>query len=214
MFSLFKKKHKNEIPKPPEIMGLRIGCSFEVDSLLLKLTDSDLVTSGIASTQIIEAVGVTNIDETKVFRFYTDDEAFLQVVASGGISAENVIDVKLFHYFDTKDISSDNAWNDLLYKSIGKPSYSLQGHEYKRVWDSMSEYHKPVHMCETTYDENGNASQTDQFTMLFEREFQAGETESVFLSAEESFDDNDNRTRCFVISTGISLTPSQLTVHG
>jgi hypothetical protein len=50
--------------------------------------------------------------------------------------------------------------------------------------------------------------------MLFEREINNDITESLFLSAEESFDENNQVSRCFVISTGVGLTPSQITIHG
>ncbi|MFH0782873.1 MAG: YjfK family protein [Pseudomonadota bacterium] len=215
MFSkLFGKQKKDPRSEAPSIMGLRLGASFEVDPLLIKLTVQDLVIDGCASTQIIKAVGIVDLDGTWIFRFYTDDDAFLQVITEGGKSEEHVVDVKLFHFYDTQDISSQAIWDQLLNEKIGTPTYQFEGHSYSRVWTSVGDYHNPVHMAEKTYDDEGESSLTDQFTMLFERPISQCHTESLLLSAEEKEEESGNLSRCFVLSTGITLTPSQLTIHG
>lgn len=216
MFSkLFGNKQKSDPrSEAPSIIGLRLGGSFEIDPLLLKLTLDDLVVDTCAPTQIIKSAGIVDLDGTWVFRFYTDDDAFIQVVAEGGRSDEHVVDVKLFHFYDTQDISSQAIWDQLLNEIIGAPTYGLEGYTYSRVWTSASDYHNPVHMAEKTYDDEGDFSMTDQFTMLFERPISGGQTESLFLAAEEKEEESGNLSRCFVISTGITLTPAQLTIHG
>ncbi len=212
---LFGKKPK---PDPraetPTIMGLRLGCSFEIDPLLLRFTVADLVIDACASTQIIKAAGIVDLDGTWVFRFYTDDDAFLQVIAEGGKSDEHVVDVKLFQFYDTRDIGSQAIWDQLLNVEIGAPTYKLENYTYSRVWTSASDYHNPVHMAEKTYDDEGDFSVTDQFTMLFERPISNGQTESLLLAAEEKIEESGNLSRCFVLSTGITLTPTQITIHG
>lgn len=208
-----KKKEHDKKLDAPSILGLRLGGSFEVDSLLLRLAESELVTANIAPTQIIQAAGIADMGGTQIFRFYTDDDAFIQVVAEGGSADHNVVDVKLFHFYDTQDVGSQRVWDQLLKEQIGAPTYQVEGHEYQRVWTATGDYHNPVHMEETTYDEDGETSVTDQFTMLFERPLSDGSTESLFLSAEEKVVAN-NLERCLVISTGMTLTPSQLTIHG
>lgn len=211
MFSFFKKK---ETPvETPKCLGLGIGHSFEIDSLFLRLISPELVIEEAATTYIISAVGVVEIEGTTMYRFYTDDDAFLQIVAQGGTSAEHVLDVKLFHYYQTRDMSHKPSWESLLNEKLGTPEYALEGHTYQRVWESDADYHQPVHMRETTYDKEGATSTTDQFTMLFERPISHDTTESLFLSAEESLS-HDNIERCFVLSTGITLTPTQITLHG
>lgn len=212
---LIKKISKSpEKGSTPSIMGLRLGASFEVDPLTIRLILDELTIESCSSTQIIKAAGVVELDGTWVYRFYTDDDAWLQVVAEGGNRDEHVVDVKLFHYYDTRDISSESAWDSLLKREIGCPTYSLDGREYRRVWTAAGDYHNPVHMAEKTYDEDGDYSSTDQFTMLFERDLSDGRAESLFLSAEEKEEQGGYLSRCLVLSTGVSLTPSQLTVHG
>ncbi len=211
---LFGQKERDPCNAAPSIIGLRLGGSFEIDPLLLKLMEEELVVDGCASTHIIKAVGIVDLDGIWVFRFYTDDDAFLQVIAEGGKADEHVVDVKLFHFYDTQDISSQSIWDRLLNEEMGAPTYELEGHSYNRVWTSAGDYHNPVHMAEKTYDAAGDFSLTDQFTMLFERPISAGQTESLLLAAEEKEEDSGNLSRCLVISTGITLTPTQLTIHG
>jgi hypothetical protein len=215
MFSSFfnKKKPQDLKATAPSIMGLRLGGSFEIDSLLMRMIEDQLITKGAASTYIIKAVGVAELEGTWMFRFYTDDDAFLQVISEGGKADENVVDVKLFHFYDTQDVPNQFVWDNLLNKKIGTITYELEGQTYHRVWTSASDYHNPVYIQEKTYDDEGETSTTDQFTMLFERAIADERTESLFLSAEET-EGESGLSRCFVLSTGITLTPSQLTIHG
>ncbi|ADZ92486.1 YjfK family protein [Marinomonas mediterranea] len=215
MFSSLFKKNKPKSPSQdtPSIMGLRLGGSFEIDPLLMRMTQDSLVIDNAASSYIIKAAGIAELDGTWMFRFYTDDDAFLQVIAEGGKKAEDVVDVKLFHFYDTQDIASQSVWDTLLNQQIGTPTYELENHLYQRVWTSASDYHNPVYVQERTYDDEGEMSETDQFIMLFEREIANDCTESLFLSAEES-EQQGGLNRCFVLSTGITLSPSQLTIHG
>lgn len=216
MFSKFfgKKEKVNPLDNAPSIMGLRIGGSFDIDPLLLRLTEGELTIEGCAPTQIIQAAGIVDLDGTWVYRFYTDDEAFLQVITEGGQNDEHVVDVKLFHFYDTQDIQSKPLWDEILAEKIGTPTYQLESQTFERVWTSASEYHNPVHMAEKTYDESGEYSETDQFTMLFERPISGNNTESLFLSAEEKLEDAGYLSRCLVISTGISISSAQITIHG
>ncbi len=211
---LFGLEKDSPVDSSPSILGLRIGCSFELDPLMLKLLEDKLLIENSAVSHVIQAAGIVELDGTYIFRFYTDDDAFLQVVSQGGKGDDQVVDVKLYHYFDTLDVGSDSAWDKLLYQEIGKASYQLEGHDYQRVWESIDDYHKPVHMCEKTYDDSGEHSITDQFTMLFERPVTNDQTESLFLSAEEKETSHGTLERCFVVSTGITLSSTQITIHG
>ncbi len=212
--SLFGKKKEPVKVQTPTVMGLRLGGSFEIDSLLLKLEVGQFVAQGITPTQIIKSVGLVDLDGTWLFRFYTDDDAFLQVVTEGGQGEEDVVDVKLFHFYDTQDISSERVWNELLKRKIGRPTYDLEGRTFERVWTSADDYHNPVLMVEKTYEADGSFSETDQFTMLFDRPVGEEQVETLFLSAEETEDENQNISRCLVISTGLSLSAAQITIHG
>jgi hypothetical protein len=194
-------------------MGLCVGSSFDIDKLSFSLILEELVIGGIADTQLIQAAGRVDLGSSTLLRFYTDDEAWLQVVCEGGEAEENIVDVTLFHYYDTLHVNAAE-WNDILKHKIGTPSYSLAGNEYTRVWTATADYHPPVAMQEKTYDSTTDISETDQFVMLFERELSDGSFEQLYLSGEESLNENNQLERCLVISTGVKLSATQIRVNG
>ena len=210
---LFGKKAPPAVIKP-SIMGLAVGTSFDVDPLSFKLILDHLVIETISTTQNILSAGQADMDGNTLLRFYTDDDAWLQVVCESEISEDHIIDVKLFHYYDTQSIDNQQQWDTLLNQEMGQATYSLEGHLYQRVWSSVGRYAMPVPVTETTYDKADTPTVTDQFMMLFERELPSGDMEFLMLSAEECRNTAGDLERCLVISTGVNLTPAQLTVNG
>lgn len=209
---LFKKKDRNAADSP-SILGLRVGGSFELDALAISLINKESSVE-IGSTHIIAAVGAVETQDFTAYRFYTNDEGWLQVVFDGEPKEENVIDVKLFKFGETIDVVSDQIWDSLLNKEIGQPQYFYGGHEYQRVWTSADEYHMPVAMTESTFEtDQFPAASTDQFVMLFERELSGGEFESLFVSAEERLNDRGQPERLLVLSTGISINRAMITIY-
>ena len=214
MFNIFKKKPAAQATiHKPEVMGLCIGSSFDLDKLSFQLILDELLIGGVADTQLIQAAGKVDLGSSVLLRFYTDDEAWLQVVCEGGENEENIVDVTLFHYYDTLHVNA-SEWDDLLKHKIGAPTYTLEGNEYNRVWTSTASYHPPVAMQERTYDDTNDITETDQFVMLFERELSDGSFEQLYLSGEETLNDTNQLEQCLVISTGVKLTPTQIRVNG
>ncbi len=212
----FGKKDKSFAHKPdtPEIMGLYLGGSFELDQLKLTLIEPSLKISGAASKHLIQAVGKVVLDSGgTMFRFYTDDDAFLQVVTDGGETENHITDVKLWYFYDTKTVGSETQWQDLLKNGISQPMYKLGDDAYERVWDAVGEISPPVAMTETTFEEDGDVTTTDQFIMLYEKSISDDDVESVLVSGEEKIIGN-NHDRCLVISTGFNLSPADIIING
>lgn len=212
----FGNKDKEVTPKnkAPEIMGLYLGGSFEIDPLKLKLIEPALMIEGAASHHLIQAVGEVHLDTGgKILRFYTDDDAYLQVVLDGGDTENHITDVKLWYFFNTQTIGSDSQWKQTLKSGISLPEYQLEDYHYSRVWDSVGEESPPVAMTEKTYEEDGDTSETDQFVMLYERELDSNNIEALMISAEEKIV-NHNHDRCLVISTGFNIQPSDIKING
>ena len=209
-----KKNQQNDKPNVPEIMGLYLGGSFELDDLKLKLLEPQLMIKGAARSQLIQAVGEAPLDSGgTLLRFYTDDDGFLQVVTDGGLTENHITDVKLWYFYDTKTIGSEAQWKETLASVISQPTYTLDGHVYHRVWDAVGEISPPVAVSETTYEEDGDVSNTDQFMMLYERPVDNGRTESLLVVGEEKIVGN-NADRCLVISTGFDIEPADITING
>lgn len=215
MFSkLFGKKEQQAKPKSPEIMGLYLGGSFELDPLKLRLIEPNLMIEGAASQQVIQAVGEVHLDTGgKILRFYTDDDAYLQVILDGGDDESHITDVKLWYFYETKTVGSDSQWNQLIKNGISKPNYQLEDQSYSRVWDAIGEESPPVAMSEKTFELDGDVSQTDQFVMLYERPLDDNMVETLLVTGEEKLV-NTNFDRCLVISTGFDIEPADIRING
>jgi hypothetical protein len=213
---LFGKKEAPVVKDlAPEIMGLRIGGAFELDSLKMRLIEPDLIIEGAATTHLIQAVGVLKLDDTtNVLRYYTDDDAYIQVLLEGGMSENHISDVKLWYYYDTKSIAGDNQWNQILGSKVSQGEIELEDNAYSAVWENAAgETSAPVAMTEKTYAQDNSTSETDQFSMLYEREVKEGLFEYVMISAEEKIIDN-RADRCLVKATGFDLQPADIEIIG
>ncbi len=214
MFGKLFKKTQPEAPKTPEVMGLYLGGSFELDNLKMTLLEPSLTIESAARSHLIQAVGEAPLDTGgTILRFYTDDDAFLQVILDGGMSENHITDVKLWHFYDTQTIGSDAQWNKCLSDIISQPTYEIDGTVFTRVWGAIGDESPPVAVTETTYEEDGDISKTDQFMMLYERPIDNDRVETLLVVGEEKQVGN-NLDRCLVISTGIDIEPADLTING
>lgn len=218
---MFKKwfgkepEKQQETVKAPEIMGLRIGGAFELDSLKMRLIEPDLIIEGAASTHLIQAVGEVKLDATTtVLRYYTDDDAFIQVLLEGGMTENHISDVKLWYFYDTQSISTQAQWDKVLAETISQTSITLEDYQFTPVWENAAQdVAAPVAMTELTYSEDGSTSETDQFCMLYEREIKAETFEYAMFSGEEKIIEN-RADRCMVKMTGFDLQPADLQIIG
>jgi hypothetical protein len=110
-------------------------------------------------------------------------------------------------------VGSKSQWETTLETGVSKPSVTLEGYEYTRVWDAVGEKSPPVAMTEKTYEEDGDTSETDQFMMLYERPISDNDTEAVLISAEEKLV-NNNFDRCLVTCTGFNIGQADIKING
>ncbi|UXI03148.1 YjfK family protein [Photobacterium sp. TY1-4] len=210
MFNWFKKKNvEPQQPDAPEILGLRLGGAFELDDLKLRLIEPDLIIEGAARTQLIKAVGEVLLDEqTRLLRYYTDDDGFVQVLTHG-TGDSDVSEVKLYYFYDSKPIDTDTAWEHLLNDQLVQPHWELEGHTFDKVWENT----RPVVMTEKTWQENGTITETDQFVMIYDRSIGNDIFESLFVAGEEKII-HHRAERALVLSTGMNLTPTDFKLIG
>ncbi|KLV04664.1 hypothetical protein ABT56_14510 [Photobacterium aquae] len=210
MFSWFKKKDKTPPPpSSPEILGLRLGGAFELDSLKLRLIEPQLIIEGAAETQLIKAVGEVHLDhQTRLLRFYTDDDGFIQVLIHGSSEAD-ISEVKLYYFYESRPIDTETQWKKILDHDIVQPFWTLEEHRFEKVWDNI----KPVAMTEKTWFQDGTISETDQFVMVYDRDCGEGQMESLLIAGEEKFIEQ-RPERCLAISTGFDLSSTDFKLIG
>nr|WP_086938496.1 YjfK family protein [Thaumasiovibrio occultus] len=211
MFDWFKKK-KPETPldPPPQVLGLKLGGAIELDALKMRLLEPDLTIEGAATTQLIKAVGLVQLDNnTRILRFYTDDDGFIQVLQDGGVDDADVAEVKLFYFYETLPVDGNTAWDEWLNHKVVQATSELDGQTFHKSWDNTA----PVAMTEKTWTSETVTSETDQFIMLYAREANADHDEYLLVSAEEQIL-NNRAERCVALSTGFDLTPTDFKIIG
>jgi hypothetical protein len=210
MFSWLKnRKKETSQPQIPEVLGLRLGGAFELDHLKLTLIEDDLTIEGAAVTQLITAVGVVNLDEqTRILRYYTDDDGYIQVLQDGNDDS-GVTEVKLVYFYQVSPIDTEQQWQKLLKEEIVKPEWTLEENTFTKVWDNIV----PVAMTETTWQKDNTSSSTDQFVMVYERQVSDSLFEGLIVAGEEKIINNQVE-RSLVTSTYFDLTPTDFKVIG
>lgn len=214
MFKKWFGKEQPKTPKAPEIMGLYLGGSFELDELKMRLLVPQLMIEQPATKHLIQAVGEAPLDSGgKMLRFYTDDDAFLQVILDGGDTENHITDVKLWYFYDTQTVGNDSQWQNLLSSGVSSPTYPLEGETFIRVWNAVGEQSPPIAVTEQTFEQDGDTSNTDQFIMLYERELEDDNAEYLLVAAEEKIV-GYNKDRCLVVSTGFDIQPTDIRING
>ncbi|WP_413285107.1 YjfK family protein [Vibrio sp. MA40-2] len=209
MFDWFKKKQQAEPVRSPEVLGFRLGGAVELDDLKFRLIEPDLTIEGAARTQLIKAVGQVELDQqTRLLRFYTDDDGYFQVLQNGTTDAD-VMEVKLVYFYQTKPIDTEQQWENWLATELLLANQMLDGQEFYKAWDNE----RPVAMTEKTWFEDGSVSETDQFVMVYEREINAELFEGLQLIAEEKLENNQLQ-RSVVFSTSVDVSPTDFNIVG
>ncbi|KAB1518551.1 YjfK family protein [Photobacterium damselae] len=193
----------------PEVLGLRLGGAFELDKLFLQLIEPNLTSEHAAITQLIQAVGEVKLDDrTRLLRFYTDDDGFIQILQHGTTDAD-VSEVRMFYFYESQPIDTKRKWEHLLSHDLIQKCWELDDQSFKKAWDND----RPVAMVEHTWYKDGSKDQTDQFVMIFERKLDNGQYEGLMACAEEKII-NNNIERSLITSTSFELTPTSFTVIG
>ncbi|MBY5926141.1 MULTISPECIES: YjfK family protein [unclassified Halomonas] len=211
---LFKRRGDSTKPHPHEIMGIYMGSSLHFDATFFRVIEPSLIVEGMSPTQIVEATGKVPLDESSaLYRFYTDDDGFLEVL--GDLSANtnsHSAALRLWYFYQTMAIANDDEWNQLLDHNISRTEAELDGYRFDPSWAGTSGISPPVAMTEETYHKSGSTTRTDQFAMMYEREATAGRQEYLLKIAEEKVVDGQ-LSRCFVIATGFDLTAAHLQIN-
>lgn len=208
-----KKKQEDTKPSLPSPLGLGLGLAVDVDPLPFDMLEDQLMFELPAQIQVIEAQGEIDLGAgASLHRYYTADDAFLQVNTTGGTHDQHVDDVKLFIFYKTLHPSSQDDWDRWTDGSrIGAPDYTLDDTLFQRVWGGESKKNTaPVELKEYVYPKEKDQSQysVTHLAMLYERQLPDHDRfEYLLISAERTGDDIS-----VVMSVGVDLDPVSFSV--
>ena len=215
---LFSKIFSKEDPTPAKpvvhgindraFYGLELGGRVTVDALPFRLLEDKTLIPPPIANQAIPAVGVIDLgDDMKLYRYYIDEDAFIQVLSSNGVADE----LRFFAYVGTINPDNANAFRAFVSQGsrLGAPTFDFEGKTFARVWgEDPSRWAPPVVLDEKVTKATSSHDLT-LYTMLYEREI-PGEDRKEFLlvTAEDSGPDE------FVVSiaAGVEITSADLDV--
>jgi len=215
MFSKWFKKEE-AAPKPtlPSPYNLRLKAAVDIDPIPFSMIKDEIHFALPAVTQIVEAQGKIDLGAGAYLnRYYTSDDAFIQISTTGGFEEQHVDDIKLFVFEDTITPATQAEWEVWTGKDskIGDPTYLFHGTEYTRVWMAQSEGSiVPVEFEEEVVNliENESPYTVVHLAMLYERLIPEIERyEYLLISAEHTHDDAN-----IVFSLGVDLDPQAFIV--
>lgn len=210
---------KSDNDKPPvslpSPLNLRLKAAIDVDPIPFQFLKDHLLFEFPGQTQIVEAQGQINLGAgSYLHRYYTGDDAFIQVNTTGGFEDEHVDDVKFFVFHDTLHPATQDEWEKWTGENsrIGDPQFALtDGTTYHRAWSLDS--HGSILPVE--FEESVTNQIQDEppysvlhLAMLYEREIpKSDKFEYLLISAEHT-----NKDACVVFSIGVDLDPASFTV--
>ncbi|GAA5219099.1 DUF2491 family protein [Corallincola platygyrae] len=209
--NLFGKKEEPEKLPTKGLYGLHLGCAVELSSLDFRILGEELRLSFPGETQLVEAISRTSLGAgSYMLRYYTSDDAIIQINYSGDESEQNVEDVLLFVYDKSRSIATENEWNKVISADfIGSASQDYRERNYHRAFfDESEENVPPVAMTEQVENKAGEKYTVDNFCMLYEREINDDVSELLLINAEESGENE----RLLSYALGVHLSPSQFNV--
>jgi len=215
MFSKWFKKEE-AAPKPvlPSPYNLRLKAAVDIDPIPFSMIKDKIHFALPAVTQIVEAQGKVELGGgAYLSRYYTSDDAFIQISTTGGFEEQHVDDIKLFVFEDTITPATQAEWEVWTGKDskIGDSTYLFHDTEYTRVWMAQSEGSiVPVEFEEEVANliENESPYTVVHLAMLYERLIPEIERyEYLLISAEHTLDDAN-----IVFSLGVDLDPQAFVV--
>lgn len=202
-----------DLPPPPSgLFGLRLGCALEIDDLEFRVMADELLLEFPAQSQLVEAAGFLELGAgSRIRRYYTGDDCYIQVSTTGAESETNLEDFKFFAYDDSVAPGTDAEWDEWLdARTIGALTYEYRGKTFRRAFNVETDGPvPPIALPEKIENTAGDKYTVDNFMMLYERELTDSVLEYLLITAEES---NDGRTISFAL--GVDLSPNQLKVIG
>lgn len=192
---LFKNLAGSVFTKEPEVqekkmpLGIKIGSVIELDHLDWKLLGDKTKFTDPDTTMIVDRYGHIKLTpSTEVYRFYTKDNSFLELV----LEYNEIEEIKLFIPHDTVIPYSEEDWEFWVgdNANIGQPNFELKCKTaYERVWMEDTEgavY--PVEMDETIHfmeDDEVNTVSVQHMSMMYGRWVSDETPEWLLVSAED-----------------------------
>ena len=207
-----KSTDDDEFPTP---LGLRIGAAVDVDTLPLRMHADDLRVDLPEETILIAAQGYIELgDDTFAHRYYSADDAMIQVLTVAGVEDHHVKEMTLYVPFKSYYPDGASAWSQWIGRAgkLGAPTFTLEDSTtFDRVWfDGTEGQAEPVAFTESVYEdpESDDHSKIFHQVMLYGRNLDDGKKNEYLLVSAESYE----AQKTIELMVGVDLEFSSLRV--
>ena len=207
-----KNNQKNVAAEKKDFFDLKLGAFLEFDFFELEILQKakKLGFELPDKNQKVEAIGLMELGQGSfIKRFYTLDNCYLQINYTNDSSVENIDEILLFIYQDSKAPSSNDIWQNWLEpKNIGAQKALFLEKEYTRVFYPEENNNVPaINASELIKNKSGQTYLLDNFFMLYSRDITKQKKELLLLNAEET-----NQDKLISRSLGVTLNQEQFQV--
>ncbi|CDL23706.1 FIG00638518: hypothetical protein [Klebsiella pneumoniae IS53] len=131
---LFAKKSTPTPVRGP--LGLHLKAGFTLDTLAFRLLEDNLLIELPGEAYTIAATGQIDLGGgSRIYRYYTSGDEFLQINTTGGADVDDIDDIKLFVYVQSDGISQEKYWRSAISPaSIGTPTFSWRQQRWQRFF--------------------------------------------------------------------------------
>ncbi|VTM49760.1 Protein of uncharacterised function (DUF2491) [Klebsiella pneumoniae] len=118
-------------------LGLHLKAGFTLDTLAFRLLEDNLLIELPGEAYTIAATGQIDLGGgSRIYRYYTSGDEFLQINTTGGADVDDIDDIKLFVYVQSDGISQEKYWRSAISPaSIGTPTFSWRQQRWQRFFN-------------------------------------------------------------------------------
>lgn len=212
---LFTKKSTPTPVRGP--LGLHLKAGFTLDTLAFRLLEDNLLIELPGEAYTIAATGQIDLGGgSRIYRYYTSGDEFLQINTTGGADVDDIDDIKLFVYVQSDGISQEKYWRSAISPaSIGTPTFSWRQQRWQRFFNSGEPGNiAPVYMLEKVENQQHAVWEVHNFTMGYQRQVAEEMWEYLLLNGEESFNDRGESEWLFSYALGVDIPLTSLDIIG
>jgi hypothetical protein len=153
---------------------------------------------------------------SRIYRYYTSGDEFLQINTTGGADVDDIDDIKLFVYVQSDGISQEKHWRSAISPaSIGTPTFSWRQQRWQRFFNGGEPGNiAPVYMLEKVENQQHAVWEVHNFTMGYQRQVAEEMWEYLLLNGEESFNDRGESEWLFSYALGVDIPLTSLDIIG
>lgn len=196
-------------------LGLHLQAGFTLDTLAFRLLEEELMIELPSADFTVAAISHIDLGGgSKIFRYYTSGDEFLQISTTGDANVSDIEDIKLFVYEESYSINQESHWRSAISpKAIGTPTLLWQKQRWERLFNREEPGNiEPIFMLEKIENKKHLKWDIHNFTMGYQRRINEETWEYLLLNGEETFNEQGEPEWLFSRALGVDIPLTSLNI--